>query len=192
MSQLPKNINRRNPLYLSIAAGLAATGLALAGCDSSIKPVEAAKEIAAACNPCNPCAAKICNPCNPCNPCAAKACNPCNPCAAKACNPCNPCAAKACNPCTHVLPKLVTHATLVIHALQKKPVTRVILATHARQKIPATLALQMPATRVIPATLVLPSQSELLTLFVLPAQFSTSPLLLQWQEKANNFGMTLP
>ncbi len=30
----------------------------------------------AACNPCNPCAAK--NPCNPCNPCAAK--NPCNPC----------------------------------------------------------------------------------------------------------------
>ena len=99
MSQLPKNINRRNPLYLSIAAGLAATGLALAGCDSSIKPVEAAKEIAAACNPCNPCAAKICNPCNPCNPCAAKACNPCNPCAAKACNPCNPCAAKACNPC---------------------------------------------------------------------------------------------
>ena len=93
---------------------------------------------------------------------------------------------------THVLPKLVTHATLVIHALQKKPVTRVILATHARQKIPATLALQMPATRVIPATLVLPSQSELLTLFVLPAQFSTSPLLLQWQEKANNFGMTLP
>jgi len=33
--------------------------------------------------------------CNPCNPCAAKACNPCNPCAAKnPCNPCNPCAAK--------------------------------------------------------------------------------------------------
>ena len=46
----------------------------------------------AACNPCNPCAAK-----NPCNPCAAK--NPCNPCAAK--NPCNPCAAKnPCNPCS--------------------------------------------------------------------------------------------
>ncbi|MCG8355788.1 MAG: hypothetical protein MI920_09475 [Kiloniellales bacterium] len=45
----------------------------------------------AACNPCNPCAAKACNPCNPC---AAKACNPCNPCAAKTCNPCNPC-----NPC---------------------------------------------------------------------------------------------
>ena len=52
----------------------------------------------AACNPCNPCAAKKLikkkvNPCaakNPCNPCAAK--NPCNPCAAK--NPCNPCAAK--------------------------------------------------------------------------------------------------
>ncbi len=54
----------------------------------------------AACNPCNPCAAK--NPCNPCNPCAAKnPCNPCNPCAAKnPCNPCNPCAAKnPCNPC---------------------------------------------------------------------------------------------
>jgi len=56
-------------------------------------------ELAAACNPCNPCAAKK-NACNPCNPCAAKknACNPCNPCAAKKkknpCNPCNPCAAK--------------------------------------------------------------------------------------------------
>jgi len=55
-------------------------------------------ELAAGCNPCNPCAA---NKCNPCNPCAAKACNPCNPCAAKnPCNPCNPCAAKnPCNPC---------------------------------------------------------------------------------------------
>ena len=50
----------------------------------------------AACNPCNPCAAK--KACNPCNPCAAKikkVCDPCNPCAAKkACSPCNPCAAK--------------------------------------------------------------------------------------------------
>ena len=62
----------------------------------------------AACNPCNPCAAKNpCNPCGACNPCAAAcgACNPCNPCAAKnPCNPCgaaNPCAAAcgACNPC---------------------------------------------------------------------------------------------
>lgn len=72
----------------------------------------------AACNPCNPCAAKNpCNPCaakNTCNPCAAggshssecvvprlqqaAAKNPCSPCAAK--NPCNPCAAKnPCNPC---------------------------------------------------------------------------------------------
>jgi len=55
-------------------------------------------ELAAGCNPCNPCAAKknACGACNPCNPCAAKkACNPCNPCAAKnPCNPCNPCAAK--------------------------------------------------------------------------------------------------
>ncbi len=55
----------------------------------------------AACNPCNPCAARNpCNPCaakNPCNPCAA---NPCNPCAVKAAaNPCNPCAANPCNPC---------------------------------------------------------------------------------------------
>jgi hypothetical protein len=58
----------------------------------------------AACNPCNPCAAKAANPCNPCaaanpcNPCAAKlvpAAGPCNPCAAA--NPCNPCAAA--NPC---------------------------------------------------------------------------------------------
>ena len=38
----------------------------------------------AACNPCNPCAAKK-KGCNPCNPCSAKkkGCNPCNPCAAK-------------------------------------------------------------------------------------------------------------
>ena len=70
------------------------------------KPRPRTIELAAACNPCNPCAAKkACGACNPCNPCAAKkACNPCNPCAAKkacgACNPCNPYAAKkACNPC---------------------------------------------------------------------------------------------
>ena len=44
------------------------------------------KIVIAACNPCNPCAAK--NACNPCNPCAAaNPCNPCNPCAAKK-NPC--------------------------------------------------------------------------------------------------------
>ena len=63
------------------------------------KPRPRAVQLAAKCNPCNPCAAK--KGCNPCNPCAAKkACNPCNPCAAKkACNPCNPCAAKGCNPC---------------------------------------------------------------------------------------------
>jgi len=56
----------------------------------------------AACNPCNPCAAK-----NPCNPCATS--NPCNPCAAA--NPCNPCVAggaatsKKC-----VVPRLVSAA----------------------------------------------------------------------------------
>jgi LysM repeat protein len=83
----------------------------------------AAQKVAAAANPCNPCAANPCaaaNPCNPCNPCAAQgmagasecvvprlqtaaAQNPCaaNPCAAAA-NPCNPCAANPCaaaNPC---------------------------------------------------------------------------------------------
>jgi len=87
----------------------------------------------AACNPCNPCAAKNpCNPCapsNPCNPCAAaNPCNPCNPCAAgggavsekcvvprlaaasksnpcAAKNPCNPCAAKnPCSPCAAANP----------------------------------------------------------------------------------------
>jgi len=42
-----------------------------------LKVQETWKPMAAAGNPCNPCAAK--NPCNPCNPCAAK--NPCNPCA---------------------------------------------------------------------------------------------------------------
>jgi hypothetical protein len=58
-------------------------------------------QIAAGCNPCNPCATKKVS-CNPCNPCAAASpCNPCNPCAAKnPCNPCNPCAAASpCNPC---------------------------------------------------------------------------------------------
>ncbi len=73
-----------------------------------------ALRLAAADNPCNPCApikkkkknpcaaANPCNPCAPANPCAAKnpcaAANPCapaNPCAAA--NPCNPCAPA--NPC---------------------------------------------------------------------------------------------
>lgn len=55
-------------------------------------------QLAAACNPCNPCAAKAANPCAAnkaaANPCAAKKLVPAsaNPCAAK--NPCNPCAAK--------------------------------------------------------------------------------------------------
>lgn len=54
----------------------------------------------AACNPCNPCAAKksveeciagVEDANNPCNPCAVKAVAACeNP-----CNPCNPCAAKS-------------------------------------------------------------------------------------------------
>ena len=85
-----------NPLALAVTMSLAAAG--------------GTGVARAACNPCNPCAAKkavadcIANatdPCNPCNPCAAKAIaeceNPCNPCAAKAnpCNPCNPCAAKS-------------------------------------------------------------------------------------------------
>ncbi len=82
-------------LPVAIGFGISATPI---NAPAIAKPVLV--EIAASCNPCNPCAAKNpCNPCaakNPCNPCAAK--NPCNPCAAK--NPCNPCAAKnPCNPC---------------------------------------------------------------------------------------------
>ncbi len=90
------------------AVASSATGYAAAPTHGASKLLPTAKprsrpiELAAKCNPCNPCAAK--KACNPCNPCAAKkkACNPCNPCAAKkkACNPCNPCAAKnPCNPC---------------------------------------------------------------------------------------------
>ena len=89
---------RKTVAVLSVAA-LAGAGAA------SVLPEAMAKDLgqqgqiqlAAGCNPCNPCgAAKACNPCNPCG--AKKACNPCNPCnpcgAKKACNPCNPC-----NPC---------------------------------------------------------------------------------------------
>jgi len=111
----PKQFNRK-PLVAAILGGMVAVSSAqvlMAGATTINPPAvkHAPLMLAAACNPCNPCAAKKCNPCNPCaaknacnpcNPCAAKnACNPCNPCAAKnPCNPCNPCAAKnACNPC---------------------------------------------------------------------------------------------
>jgi len=74
---------------------LSAGAVALPG--AAVKAADTGVQIAAGCNPCNPCAANPCNPCaaaNPCNPCAANPCaaaNPCNPCAA---NPCNPCAAQ--------------------------------------------------------------------------------------------------
>ncbi|MCZ6446860.1 MAG: hypothetical protein O6831_01320 [Alphaproteobacteria bacterium] len=88
---------KKTVIALSVAT-LATSAIALPTAVS--QAAEAPIQIAAGCNPCNPCAAK--NPCNPCNPCAAKLIvNPCNPCAAKnPCNPCNPCAAKnPCNPC---------------------------------------------------------------------------------------------
>jgi hypothetical protein len=111
----PSHVNRK-PIVAAILGGIVAvssTQALMAGAAASNPPAlkKPTLMLAAACNPCNPCAANKCNPCNPCaaknacnpcNPCAAKnACNPCNPCAAKnACNPCNPCAAKkACNPC---------------------------------------------------------------------------------------------
>lgn len=84
-------------LPVAMVIGVGVAGIAITGTVAGVGYAQAA------CNPCNPCAAK--NPCNPCNPCAAK--NPCNPCAAK--NPCNPCAAKAaCNPCAArcVIPRL--------------------------------------------------------------------------------------
>ena len=78
----------RKPLYAAIVGGLvAASGPVLVSAEGGANPAAASKPLLhlAACNPCNPCAAK--NACNPCNPCAAKnPCNPCNPCAAK--NPC--------------------------------------------------------------------------------------------------------
>jgi hypothetical protein len=87
--------------YLSLAVGVGALALG-AALPASVAGLQAGMAYAA-CNPCNPCAAKTpaathCNPCaaaNPCNPCAAKlvpAAGPCNPCAAQ-----NPCAAA--NPC---------------------------------------------------------------------------------------------
>ena len=72
-----------NPIALAVTMSLAAVG------GSSIAR--------AACNPCNPCAAKktvaeciagVADACNPCNPCAVKAVAACE-------NPCNPCAAKS-------------------------------------------------------------------------------------------------
>ncbi len=93
----------RNPLCAAILGSVVAVSYAaVVSAETTVNPDAAPQALllAAACNPCNPCAAK--SPCNPCNPCAAKnPCNPCNPCAAKnPCNPCNPCAAKnPCNPC---------------------------------------------------------------------------------------------
>ena len=80
----PKNSKRSglNPIALALTVSVAAIG------GSSIAR--------AACNPCNPCAAKkveeciagVEDACNPCNPCAAKAVEACK-------NPCNPCAASS-------------------------------------------------------------------------------------------------
>ncbi len=100
----PKQFNRK-PLVAAVLGGIVAVSSAqvlMAGAPATNPPAvkNPTLMLAAACNPCNPCAVK--NACNPCNPCAAKnPCNPCNPCAAKnPCNPCNPCAAKnPCNPC---------------------------------------------------------------------------------------------
>ena len=103
------SVERMSPLPVAIPRPIP---IQLAACNPC-NPCAAKKR---GCNPCNPCAAKgACGPCNPCNPCAAgaaasskcfvprlKTAAACNPCAAKkrGCNPCNPCAAKkACNPC---------------------------------------------------------------------------------------------
>ncbi len=71
-----------NPIALAVTMSIAAIGSTTVA--------------RAACNPCNPCAAKkaaiaeciagVDDACNPCNPCAAKAVKACE-------NPCNPCAA---------------------------------------------------------------------------------------------------
>ena len=63
----------RKPLHAAVIGGLVAAGApALTQADGAANPAAEARPVllAAACNPCNPCAAK--NPCNPCNPCAAK------------------------------------------------------------------------------------------------------------------------
>ncbi len=85
---------------LALVVGVAAVGVT-AGTGISAAPAHAA------CNPCNPCAAK--SPCNPCNPCAAK--SPCSPCAAAGpCAPCSPCAARGAASGKCVVPRLVTAA----------------------------------------------------------------------------------
>lgn len=110
----PNQFNRK-PVYAAIIGGIVAVSSTHMLMAATNPP--AAKNptvmLAAACNPCNPCAAK--KACNPCNPCAAKkACNPCNPCAAKSCNPCNPCAAKnPCNPCNPCAAKKVSAGDFV-------------------------------------------------------------------------------
>ena len=80
---------KKTVLALSVAT-IATSGVALPAAVAG-QAADTSVQIAAGCNPCNPCAVKACNPCNPC---AAASCNPCNPCAAASCNPCNPC-----NPC---------------------------------------------------------------------------------------------
>ena len=86
MTTTTKNDSKRsalNPIALAVTMSLATIG--------------GTNMARAACNPCNPCAAKktveeciadATDPCNPCNPCAAKAIEACQ-------NPCNPCAAKS-------------------------------------------------------------------------------------------------
>ena len=87
-NHLPQHLKRK-PLSHAVFGGLVALGTLVsapvsAGALCGANPCAARKGggtllLAAACNPCNPCAAK--KACNPCNPCAAKkACNPCNPC----------------------------------------------------------------------------------------------------------------
>jgi len=80
---MKKNRSALNPVALALTMSIAAIG--------------GAQIANAACNPCNPCAAKktledciadASDPCNPCNPCAAKAIEACH-------NPCNPCAASS-------------------------------------------------------------------------------------------------
>lgn len=85
MTTLNNNAKRSslNPLALALTMSLAAVG--------------GTGVARAACNPCNPCAAKksvqeciagVDDAANPCNPCAVKAVMACE-------NPCNPCAAKS-------------------------------------------------------------------------------------------------
>ncbi len=71
---------RRKPLCAAIlSAVVVISAPAVIVAASMTNPTAAPRPLtlAAACNPCNPCAAAACNPCNPCNPCAAAKVNPC-------------------------------------------------------------------------------------------------------------------